>query len=953
MSRETPADSCPSGAAADSRRTDGDSREVPTVPEGLGPIDRLPPAELLEAVLADQRTCWQRGERVGARAYFERYPALRSAGEAAADLVYQEYLLRTDAGEAVAFEEVVRQFPEYAGALQVLYEADHLVGGGVLPTAGGADRPARFGDYELLEEIARGGMGVVYKARQISLNRTVALKMILTGELASPADVQRFRNEALAAASLQHPNIVAIHEVGEHQGRPFFSMDYVAGPTLAQLVREHPLPAERATGYVETVARAVQHAHENGVLHRDLKPANVLLDADDRPRVTDFGLARRVEGDRGLTGTGQVLGTPAYMPPEQASGRNREVTRLADVYSLGAILYELLTARPPFRGETPLDTLRLVLDSDPVAPRLLNPRVPPDLETVCLKCLHKEPARRYTSAAALADDLGRFRRKEPVQARPVGRVERLGRWCRRNPRVAGLAAALVAVFVVGLAAVLWQWRRAEREAAAARHDRDVARVQEQRADANARRAHDAVGTMLTRVGETRLSGVPHLEGLRRELLEDALRFNLEFLRDNKGDPAVRRENAMAYGQVGAIREALGDARAGEDAFRQAVRLLDQLAAEFPDRAEYRADLAGAYDRLAVLLARRGAHAEAEQAQQETERLIRTLRPDELSGLKALEVLAVLHNNQSLRLALAQRPEEALQHSRQAVALLRQALHDAPDPAPYQRALATALNSHAANLARSGRVDEALSVYREALTRFQEVLGRSPSDPELRAPTATVWRNLARAYRRKRNLAAARDAYRPAQAVLAQLTLDFPGIPLYHSELAETLQGLYLALDESDLETEGPRVLGEAVRHGREAHRLDDRSPVYRHKLCGYLFSWGGLQVDLGNHRTAFAAAVEMAEAGSEGPDFFLAARLVANCIPLAEADRALAPDRRRELVETYAARAVAILREPVRTGKIGWKIVKAEPAFARLGAREEFRKLLAEAPAEPQDRTAR
>jgi hypothetical protein len=304
-------------------------------------------------------------------------------------------------------------------------------------------------------------MGVVYRARQLSLNRTVAVKMVLAGPLASDADIGRFRAEAEAAAQLDHPNIVAVHEVGEHEGQPYFSMDFVEGSSLAKLVRENPLPGRLAAAYVCRIAEAIQFAHERGVLHRDLKPSNVLIDHRDQPRVTDFGLAKRVAGGSELTATGAVLGTPSYMPPEQATGDRRRVGPASDVYALGAILYELVTGRPPFRAETPLDTLFQMLQSDPVAPHLLNPRVDRDLETICLKCLEKEPRKRFPTAQGLADDLQRFLKGEPIEARPTRLWERAAKWAKRRPAVAGLSAAIVLLALIGFGMVTWQWHRAE------------------------------------------------------------------------------------------------------------------------------------------------------------------------------------------------------------------------------------------------------------------------------------------------------------------------------------------------------------------------------------------------------------------------------------------------------------------------------------------------------------
>jgi len=628
-------------------------------------------------------------------------------------------------------------------------------------------------DYEILAELGRGGMGVVYKARQRSLDRLVALKMILAGTRARADDLARFRAEAHAIAQLRHPHIVQVYEVGEQDGQPFFSLEFMERGSLDDRLDGAPQPARPAAQLMETLASAMHFAHQRGIVHRDLKPANVLLTDQGNTttlqapttrsaatvqslfgvaKITDFGLAKRLDRSDGPTQTGSVLGTPSYMAPEQAWGKNQEVGPAADVYALGAILYELLTGRPPFCAETALETMRQVATEEPVPPSRLQSKVPRDLEVICLKCLEKEPRKRYASAEALADDLHRFLHHLPIVARPGGALERCVKWARRRPTTAALLAAVLLAAVGVFAGTVYhsiQLRRAlddtrlakaEAEASAARArdeeqaketQRRAAEAQRQKAEANFRRARAAVDQMLTRLAEEELAYLPHMEQFREAVLADALRFYQEFLQEKSDDASVRQEAGRAYRRIGDIYLLLNKHEPATKAYDQALALENKLVADFPAEAGYRAELATTYHSQAGLLAAIG---ELEQAE-DTYRQARDLR-ERLTAEK-------------------------------------------PDVPAYQLDLARSCNALGNLLRETGRLDEAMAFYNSAIDRCQAL----PREPVYRQELANcyhqlgyVTRDLAERSKTETNFTRAIDLY-------DGLRKEYPAVPEYRLELA--------------------------------------------------------------------------------------------------------------------------------------------------------------------------
>jgi tetratricopeptide (TPR) repeat protein len=880
--------------------------------------------------------------------------------------------------------------------------------------------------YELLDELGRGGMGVVYRARQLGLNRIVALKMLLTAA-AGAAELTRFRREAEALGRLQHPNIVQIHEVGEHEGRPYFALEYVAGGSLDRQLAGSPQPPREAAAFLETVARAVHAAHRCGIVHRDLKPGNILLQTDSPqrhkghkentegeketslvpslcslclcgdfffPKISDFGLAKRLDGENSGTQTGQVLGTPSYMAPEQARGAGEDVGPSADVYALGAILYELLTGRPPFRAAAILDTLEQVRTQEPVPPRRLQPTVPRDLETICLQCLRKEPARRYASAEAVAEDLHRFLAGEPIRARPVGPAERVLKWARRRPAAAALAVVSVLAVLLGVGGAVWS---SAALGAAARREHlqaEEARAQRAAAQANFRRAREAaeqVDRLLTRIGEELLKQGPQVAEIRRSVLEDALRFYQGILAEQPSDPAVRFSAALAYVQVGRINQLLGRAAAVADAYghasallkgladespespeyrqelatcynnlgahykdagrfaeaeklyRQALGLREGLAGTYPDVASYRCDVAQSLNNLGVVLRITGRAAEAEQSLRRCLALCKALAVELPGRPDRRQALARASWNLADVLAATNRAADAEAAYREAVPLFQGLVQELPADEVHGRDLANVITNLANLLQSTGRRDEAVPYYREALAAFARPAADFPHVPRYRQDLARAQFNLGTQLQMTGKRSEAEKAYEDARAVQERLVADYPTRTDYASNLAITLNNLAEVVRDRGALAEARGHVERAIELQRRAIAGSPQNPLYPRFLQAHHIVLAETLLRQKDHAAAAQAAEELQRlAAGRWQATYDAACLVARCVPLAEADAGRPEADRQRLAQEYAGRAVALLRQAVGQGFTDADHLARDSDFASVRSRADFHQVLAE-----------
>jgi serine/threonine-protein kinase len=593
--------------------------QVPRLEDFVPPDGPERTTILGELIRIDLEYRHKRGLPIHTDAYLTPFPEIARDEALMLELLEAECRHRQGSGEVVTLDELVRDHSALAAGLATP-RIDTAMAASSRQVS--AALPALPG-YDILEVLGEGGMGIVYKARQRALNRIVALKRIKGSGQVSPQELQRFRTEAEAVAQLQHPNIVQIHEVGECAGLPFFTLEYCAGGSLARKLDGKPLPPRDAAVLVETLAQALDAAHRKQIIHRDLKPHNVLLTEDGTPKIGDFGLAKRLDTGSDATRSGLIVGTPSYMAPEQAKGDRAAIGPRADVYALGAILYETLTGRPPFLAATPLATILLVREEDPVPPRRLQPKTPRDLETICLKCLRKDPGGRYESAQAVADDLRRFRNGEVIRARPAGAVERLWRACRRNPRVAilsGFSLALLLLMAIGSTVAALRIAQEQQRTAA---EKQTAEQQRDRADKKAKEAQaaqalaeqksraavehyflalgitaDMLGQVQERLGER--SGALKL---REELVAKALQSLQQLSRSAEKTPATDLNAVLAHERLGDLFLITGKTDEARRQFERALHTAQELARTQVETPEVQRAVANVHDKLGQLALR--------------------------------------------------------------------------------------------------------------------------------------------------------------------------------------------------------------------------------------------------------------------------------------------------------------------------------------------------------------
>ena len=719
--------------------------------------------------------------------------------------------------------------------------------GGIEQFVVGSDAVA---GYDLLGELGRGGMGVVYKARDQKLKRIVALKMILSGGLASESDLLRFQIEAEAVAKLQHPNIVQIYEVSEHEGRPYIAFEYADGGSLDRKIDGKPQDVQEASQLVEKLADAMQLAHENNIIHRDLKPANILLTDTGVPRISDFGLAKRLDEDSTQTEAGSIMGSPSYMAPEQAGGKDVVHGPAADTYALGAILYHLITGRPPFQAATSLDTVMQVISDEPVSPRKLVPAIPADIETICLKCLQKEIPRRYDTCKALLEDLQRFQAGEPILARPITIIERSWKWAKRRPAVAGLISVSIVALLVLLVGGTWYNAELEKSLAVAttakQHEsaqriiaenaKEIAEVRRVEAVENLRKARRVVDTALTGITEI-IRYYPGVQRVREGLLEEVAKEYEEFAAQQGEDFEIQLERGTAYVRLGEVRQTLGDLDSAEAAYRNAAAIFSKMNETFGNRVEVGVLAATAKIKHAGILETRG---EVVGAIQMVQAILNKLRPfmenhqnssqakvvygNALFNMSAMyltnsdyisaeqfaaealvfygKAVQETENNHRLKLGLANtlnvlgtidlekgKLTDAYRYFEKGYSVLSQLLEKDPDKIDYLQSLAMMAISKGVAARHLGDTRGELTAYQEALQSYRSLDRALPDVPEFRENTALTLTDIGQLYIQATMLSEAQVVLDEAYATFKELAIEHSEVLRYVEEFAATGEAL--------------------------------------------------------------------------------------------------------------------------------------------------------------------
>jgi serine/threonine-protein kinase len=1013
----------------------------PEVRDFLAGAGELAPSQLAAVLLLDQRERWLIGERMPAEWYLALYPSLQTDVEYGVELVYGEFLLREELGEGINVEEYQRRFPQYAARLQVQLDLHRAFSSSMIASsqtndasgskiedrrkppltdppssalhplatttsnlAGPAPSGPVVSGYRIDRELGRGGMSIAYKAWHLELKRPVALKMIRSPDYADAAAQKRFLAEAETIARLHHPNIVQIYEIGWHEARPYLALEFVAGGTLAAALNGTPQPARQAAQLLETLARAVHYAHENGIVHRDLKPANILLQGSGvrgqesgisgqhhaprttqhspragrgspdpaptthhspaltpspwplTPKITDFGLAKQLDAETAYTESGAILGTPSYMAPEQAGGQNRQVSPATDVYALGVILYETLAGRPPFKAPTLLETLEQVRSAEPVSPRRLQPRLPRDLETICLKCLEKEPHKRYTSALALADELGRFVRNEPIRSRPIGFLARLDRWCRRKPALAAAIGLAAAALLIAAAVSINFGVHQYRAAVSLSQQRDQARENLRLADANFELARKAVDDYYTVVTEEPLLEQEKMRQVRKRLLEKALPLYMGFQTQRPEDPQIEAALASNYFRVASITAEIGRSADAIEAYKQAISIRERIVARFPDAAESQRKLATTYHNLGNLQADIGQGTAAAESHERARQILEELVAAHPEVVEYRFDLARSFNSLgSLQRKFGQ-PAAAARSYEKARQIQEKLVASHPEVAQYELELARTCN----NL---GLLQRELSQFAAATTSLdnarmiqEKLVASNPEPSAYQFELARTYNNLGILQSCIGRPAASLSFYSQARQIQEKLVAAQPEVTIYQKELANTCCNLGLlqqgagefitALKSYD---RGVAVLAPLVlKHPGDA--------ALQTSLIDLRLGRAGTLAYLGKHQEATGDAALVAEEKSlTGQNLYNLSCALSVASTAARKDEKLSSSERERRSDLYAARAVAVL---ARAHAAGFFIVRGPAEWMKkdkdldpLRARTDFKQLLAdiEAHLKPQD----